>query len=95
MTALAAEVLKDMSAHLLPHWRSRCQDGRTWSMIRAQREVRSRMDYILGTDFRHFWNVSVRYPRHNSDHYMNLGCLRIPPLRDHSRYLGGRKRLPL
>ena len=42
-----------------------------------------------------FWNVSVRDPRHNSDHYIVLGCLRRAPLRKHSRYLGGIKRLPL
>ena len=64
-------------------------------MIRAGREVRYRMDYLLGTDCRLFWNVSVRYPRHNSDHYMVLGCLRSSPLREHSKYLGGRKRPPL
>ena len=64
-------------------------------MIRAGREVRSRTDYILGKDFRLFWNVSVRDPRHNSDHYMVLGFLCSAPLREHSRYLGGRKRIPL
>ena len=31
-------------------------------MVRAGREVRSQTDYILGTDHRLFWNVSVRYP---------------------------------
>ena len=64
-------------------------------MIRVGREVRYRTDYILGTDFHLFWNVSVQDPRHNSDHYMVLGCLCITPLRKHSRYLGGHKRLPL
>ena len=42
-------------------------------MIRAGREVRSRTDYILGTDRRIFWNVSARDPSHNSDQYMVLG----------------------
>ena len=64
-------------------------------MIREGREVRSRTDYILGTDHRLFGNVSVWYPRHNSDHYMVLGCLHSAPPREHARYLGGRKRLPL
>ena len=64
-------------------------------MVREGREVRSRTDYILGTDLRLFWNVSVRDPRHNSDHYMVLGYLRSAPLREHSEYLGRRKRLPL
>ena len=64
-------------------------------MIREGREVSSRTDYIMGTDQRIFGNVSVREPRHNSDHYMVLGCLHSAPLRDHARHLGERKRLPL
>ena len=54
--------------------------------------MRSRTDYILGTDRRLFKNVSVRDPRHNSDHYMVLGCLPNAPLSETKRYLGGRKR---
>ena len=49
-------------------------------------------DYILGTDRRLFRNVIVRDPRHNSDHYMVLGCLPSAPLSETKRYLGGRKR---
>ena len=90
--AMATEVLEDMSAHFQRSW---CRDGRTWSMIQEGREVRSRTDYIMGMDHRLFGNVSVRDPRHNSDHYMVLGCLHSAPLREHARYLGGRKRLPL
>ena len=60
-------------------------------MVWAGREVRSRKDYILGTDYRIFWNVSVRDPRHNSDHYLVLGCLCSSPLREHSEYIGMRK----
>ena len=71
--ALVTEELKDMLEHFLPRRRSCCQDGRTWIMIQTGREVRSRTDYILGTDHGLFWNVSVRDPRHNSDHYMVLG----------------------
>ena len=63
-------------------------------MIREGREVRSRTDYILGIDRRLFWNVSVRDPMHNSDHYIVLGCLRSAPLREHAKYLGGLKRPP-
>ena len=59
-------------------------------MIREGRKVRSRMDYILGTDLRLFGNVSVRDPMHNSDHYMVLGCIYIASVRGHARYLGGR-----
>ena len=37
--------------------------------------VRSRTDYILGTDRSLIRNVAVRDPRHNSDHYMVMGML--------------------
>ena len=57
--------------------------------------MRSWTEYILGEDFRLFGNVYVRDPRHNSDHYMVLGCLHSAPLREHARYLRGRKRLHL
>ena len=92
---LATEGLDDMSAHFLPCQRSWFWDGMMWSMIWEGREVRSRIDYILGTDRRLFWNVSVRDPRHNSDHYIVLGCLRSAPLMEQSTYLRGRKCPPL
>ena len=57
--------------------------------------MRSWTDYILGTYFRLFGNISVRDPRHNSDHYMVLSCLHSASLRENARYLRGRKRLPL
>ena len=57
--------------------------------------MRSHTDYIMGTDRRLFGNVFVQDPRHSSDHYMVLGCLHNAPLREHSRYLRGHKRLPL
>ena len=44
-------------------------------MIREGRFVQSQTDVILGTDHLIFGNVSVWDPRHNSDHYMVLGCL--------------------
>ena len=64
-------------------------------MLQRGREVRSRTDYILGTDCRLFGNVSIRDPRHNSDHYMVLGCLPSASLTEHKRYLGGSKRWPV
>ena len=64
-------------------------------MVREGKVVRSRTDYILGTDRRLFRNVSVRDPRHNTNHYMVLGCLRSVPKKEHARYLSGRKKLPL
>ena len=93
--AMATEVLEDMLVHFLPRRRSWCRDRRTWIIIWEGREVWSRTDYILGTYFRLFGNFSVRDPRHNSDHYMFLGCLHSASLRKHASYLGGRKRLPL
>ena len=92
---LATEGLDDMSTHFLPRRRSWLWDRRMWSMIWAGREVRSWTDYILGIDRRLFLNVSVRDPRHNSYHYIVLGCIRSAPLREQSTYLGGRKIPPL
>ena len=65
---LATEGLEDISTHFLPYWSAWCWDGRTWIMIWEGRKVRSQTDYILGTDRRLFWNVSVQDPRHNSYH---------------------------
>ena len=93
--AMATEVMEDKSAHFLLPRRLWCQDGRMWSMIWEGREVRYRIDYILGTYLRLFGIVSVQDSRNNSDHYMVLGCLHSAPLREHVRYLGGHKRLPL
>ena len=66
-----------------------------WGVLRNRREVRSRMDYILGTDRHLFGNDAARDPRHNSDHYMVLGCLSSASLMEHKRYLGGSKQWPV
>ena len=79
-----------MAQHFLPQECRWCRYWRTWGMLRNGREMRSRTDYILGTDHHLFGNVSIRDPRHNSDHYMVLGCLLSVPLTEHKRYLGGR-----
>ena len=50
---------------------------------------------ILGSNRWNFQNVAVRYPRHNSDHFVVMGCLRGASLREHLRYLGRRTCLPL
>ena len=78
-TLLATEGLEDMARHFLPREIRWCRDRRTWGMLRKGREVRSQTDYILGTDSRLFNNVAGRDPRHNSDHYMVLGCLPSTP----------------
>ena len=64
-------------------------------MVWAGREVRSRTDYILGTDRRLFCNLFVQYTSHNSDYYLVLGCLCGAPLREKSKYLRRREWLPL
>ena len=73
-TDLATEGLEDMALHFLPREKRWCWDRRTWGMLRKGREVRSRTDYILGTDRRLFRNVTFRDPRHN------LGPLHGPGL---------------
>ena len=57
--------------------------------------MRSRTDYILGTNRRIFRYIYVRDPWHNSDHYMVLGCLPSASLTEHKQYLGVQKKLPL
>ena len=94
-TTLATEGLEDMARHFLPRESRGCRDWRTWGMLRKGREVWSRMDYILGTDRCLFRKVAVQDPKHNSDHYMVLGCLPSFPLTEHKRYLGGRKLWPV
>ena len=74
-----------MAWHFLPRGKRWCRDRRTWDMRRKGQVVRSRTDYILGTDRRLFRNVSVRDPRHNSDHDMVLGCLPSAPLLETKR----------
>ena len=91
-TTIATEGLEDMAPHFLLRQRHWCWDRRTWGMLRKVREVRSRTEYILGTDRRLFGNVSVWDPWQNSDHYMFRGCLPSASLMEHKRYLGGRKR---
>ena len=60
--------LEEVSDHFLPRRRLWCRDGRTWSMVRMWREVRSSTDFIPEIDRRLFMNVSVQEPRHKSDH---------------------------
>ena len=57
--------------------------------------MRSRIDYILGYDRQIIQNVAVGDPRHNSNHFMVMGCLRGASPREHLRYLRQWMRLPL
>ena len=84
-----------MTAHFLPMKRRWGRERRTWSMVREENVVRSRTDYLLGIDRRLFRNVSVWDPRHNTDHFMVVGCLRSAPEREHTRYIMGRRNLSL
>ena len=66
-TEIAAAIteagLEDMTARFLPRKRRWGRERRTWTMVRGGKEVRSRTDYILGTDRSLFRNVAVRDPR--------------------------------
>ena len=93
--AITEEGLEDMTAHFLPRKRKWGREQRTWSMVRGGKAIRSRTDYILGTDRSLFRNVAVRDPRYNSDHYMVVGLLRGGTTREHISYIAGRRRIPL
>ena len=87
--------LEDMTAHFLPRRRKWGRERRTWSMVQEVKVVRSRTDYILWTDQSLFRNVSVRDPRHNTDHFMLVVCLHSAVVREHTKYITRRKKLPL
>ena len=96
ITAAMTEAgVEDMMAHFLPRKRRWGRERWTWIMVREGNVVRSRTDYLLGTDRNLFRNVSFRYPRHNTDHFMVVGCLRSAPEREHTQYITGRRKSPL
>ena len=64
-------------------------------MLCRVREVRSRTNYILGTNCRLLQNVAVQDSRQNTYHYLFLGCLRRAAPDTHSQYLVECKRFPL
>ena len=64
--ALTEAGLEDMATHFMPRKQRWGRERRTWAMVRGGKAVRSRTDYILGTDRRLFMNVAVRDPRYNS-----------------------------
>ena len=92
---LATAGVEDMAQNFMPRGRRWCRDRRAWDMKRQGQVVRSRTDCILGTDRRLFKNVAFRYPRHNTDHYMVLGCLPGAPLATTRQYRGGRRQWPV
>ena len=64
-------------------------------MVREGKVVRSRTDYLLGTDRSLFINVSVQDTRHKTNHFMVVGCLHSAPEREHTQYIMGRIKSPL
>ena len=56
--AMAEAGVEDTTAHFLPRKRKWGRERRTWSMVREGKVVRSRTDYLLGTDKSLFRNVS-------------------------------------
>ena len=92
---LAYEGLEDMSGHFLPRKKPWLKDGCTWAMQQGGREVFSPTDYILGTYIRLFQNVAVHYARHNTYHYLVLGCFRGTKPAALLIYLGKHTRLPI
>ena len=92
---LATYGLMDM----LPHFKQRkpYRDLCTWTQTRNDHILRSRCDYILGTDRRLFKTVSIRDPRHfSTDHFMVVATFLERPSRSaHKLYLQGRRQFPL
>ena len=92
---ILAEVLEKMFSHFLLIFIPWVWDGRTWIMFRQVIEVRSLMDSILVTDLCMFQNVLFRDLRHNTYHFMVLGCLQGTAQGEHVHYLRLRLRLPI
>ena len=59
VAALTEAGVEDMTAHFLPRKRRWGRERRTWSMVRERKVIRSRTDYLLGTDRSLFRNVAV------------------------------------
>ena len=93
--AVATAVLEDLVGNFFSKRRGWCRDQKTWEAVRQVRIVRSWTDYILGSDNQIFQNVAVQDLRHNSDHFMVMGCFHGAPPREHSCYLGRRTCLPI
>jgi hypothetical protein len=92
-TTLANHTLRD----LLPHFKQRqgFRHGTTWYQHREGETLRSRCDYILGTDRRLYQTMSLRDPRnYSTDHLMLKAKLLWQPTKSHKNYLRGRKKFP-
>ena len=92
--SLAAFGLRD----LLTDFKQRkpYRDLATWQQLRMGSIVKSRCDYVMGTDRRLVQTVGIRNPRHHSsDHYLIRVRLLRQPTKCHKRYLRGRRQWPL
>ena len=93
-TEMASFGLED----LLLHFKARrgFEHGKSWMQFRDGKMLRSRCDYLLGTDRRMFSNVCLRDPRlFTSDHYLILGELQSTKPRGNLAYLKARRKFPL
>ena len=93
--ALVKEGLEDMSGHFLTWHKLWLKNGRTWATHRGGREVCPQTEYILGTHSCLFHHLVVWDARHNTDHYLVLGCLCRAAPAAHLRYLGKRTCFPI
>ena len=59
VAAMTEAWVEDITAHFLPRKQRWGKERRTWSMVEEGKVVRSRTDYILGTDRSLFRNLSV------------------------------------
>ena len=92
---LVADGLMDMSLYFLQQQKTWLKDRCTLRMQWDGREVRSRREYILGTDRILFQDAAIQDTRHHSEHYMVLGCLRGGPTKDLTGCLQKACRFPL
>jgi len=91
---LSINSLEDMLLHFKPT--ARYSHRQTWWQERGGFLIRSRCDYILGSDRRMFCNVYLKDPRcFSSDHFMVIGKLTSATRSRNRSYLRGRTRFPL
>ena len=93
--AMTVAGVEDMAAHFLPRKRRWGRERRMWRMVREGKVVRSQTEYLLGTDRSIFRDFYFRDPRYNTDHFMVMSCLRSALEREHTRYIMGRRKMPL
>ena len=85
--AMTEAKVEDMTAHFLRRKQNLGRERQTWSIVREGKVVRSWTEYLLGTGRSIFRNMSVRDPRHNTNHFVVVGCLRSALAREHFRYI--------